>query len=78
MNRRIPDGTYGGVRGRGLDAPTYSIYSPCLPHGLALGTSDWHSAPPVLRYSTQPDGGALFFIFGAHKNVSVCQLHAEL
>lgn len=25
MNRRIPNGTYGGVRGRGLAAPSYSI-----------------------------------------------------
>ncbi|MCW2279531.1 hypothetical protein M2243_003018, partial [Heliophilum fasciatum] len=25
MNRRIPNGTYGGVRGRGLIAPSYSI-----------------------------------------------------
>ena len=25
MNRRIPNGTYGGVRGRGLGAPSYSI-----------------------------------------------------
>jgi len=26
MNRRIPNGTYGGVRGRGLVTPSYSIY----------------------------------------------------
>ncbi len=25
MNRRIPDGTYGGVRGRELVTPSYSI-----------------------------------------------------
>jgi len=25
VNRRIPNGTYGGVRGRGLTAPSYSI-----------------------------------------------------
>jgi hypothetical protein len=25
MNRRIPSGTYGGVRGRELAAPSYSI-----------------------------------------------------
>jgi hypothetical protein len=25
VNRRIPNGTYGGVRGRGLGAPSYSI-----------------------------------------------------
>ncbi|HHW08188.1 MAG TPA: hypothetical protein GXX34_11790 [Clostridia bacterium] len=25
VNRRIPNGTYGGVRGRGLIAPSYSI-----------------------------------------------------
>jgi len=25
VNRRIPNGTYGGVRGRGLAAPSYSI-----------------------------------------------------
>ena len=24
-NRRIPNGTYGGVRGRGLITPSYSI-----------------------------------------------------
>jgi hypothetical protein len=28
MNRRIPNGTYGGVRGRGLAAPSYSILDP--------------------------------------------------
>ncbi len=28
MNRRIPNGTYGGVRGRGLAAPSYSIRVP--------------------------------------------------
>jgi hypothetical protein len=27
MNRRIPNGTYGGVRGRELIAPSYSILS---------------------------------------------------
>jgi hypothetical protein len=27
MNRRIPNGTYGGVRGQGLAAPSYSILS---------------------------------------------------
>jgi hypothetical protein len=26
MNRRIPNGTYGGGRGRGLAAPSYSIF----------------------------------------------------
>ncbi|MEH7131121.1 hypothetical protein V7103_23295, partial [Neobacillus drentensis] len=26
LNRRIPNGTYGGVRGRGLITPSYSIY----------------------------------------------------
>ncbi|MDR6548818.1 hypothetical protein J2736_000001, partial [Paenibacillus qinlingensis] len=26
MNRRIPNGTYGGVRGRGLAVPSYSIF----------------------------------------------------
>jgi hypothetical protein len=25
MNRRMPNGTYGGVRGGGREAPTYSI-----------------------------------------------------
>jgi hypothetical protein len=25
MNRRMPDGTYGGVRGWGREAPAYSI-----------------------------------------------------
>ena len=25
MNRRMPNGTYGGVRGRGRKAPAYSI-----------------------------------------------------
>jgi hypothetical protein len=25
VNRRIPNGTYGGVRGRGLVTPSYSI-----------------------------------------------------
>ncbi|MDR7319740.1 hypothetical protein J2X83_006090, partial [Brevibacillus nitrificans] len=25
MNRRIPNGTYGGVRGRELATPSYSI-----------------------------------------------------
>ncbi|MCM3634856.1 hypothetical protein M3180_16045 [Paenibacillus camelliae] len=26
MNRRVPNGMHGGVRGRGLAAPSYSIY----------------------------------------------------
>jgi hypothetical protein len=26
MNRRIPNGTNGGVRGRGLITPSYSIW----------------------------------------------------
>jgi hypothetical protein len=26
MNRRIPNGTYGGVRGRELITPSYSIF----------------------------------------------------
>ena len=25
MNRRMPNGTYGGVRGRGCEAPAYSM-----------------------------------------------------
>jgi hypothetical protein len=28
MNRRIPNGTYGGVRGRGFITPSYSISFP--------------------------------------------------
>ena len=38
MNRRMPNGTYGGVRGRGCEAPAYSI--------LFLGfepVSDFHN-----------------------------------
>ncbi len=30
MNRRIPNGTYGGVRGRGLVTPSYSIGTPSM------------------------------------------------
>jgi hypothetical protein len=26
MNRRMPNGTYGGVRGWGREAPAYSIF----------------------------------------------------
>ncbi|MED0678253.1 hypothetical protein P4T20_02870, partial [Aneurinibacillus thermoaerophilus] len=29
MNRCIPNGTYGGVRGRGLITPSYSIVCVC-------------------------------------------------
>ena len=32
VNRRIPNGTYGGVGGRGLDAPSYPIS--CFQHEL--------------------------------------------
>jgi hypothetical protein len=28
MNRRMPNGTYGGVRGWGREAPAYSIVRP--------------------------------------------------
>jgi hypothetical protein len=28
MNRRMPNGTYGGVRGWGREAPAYSIPRP--------------------------------------------------
>ena len=28
VNRRMPNGTYGGVRGRGREAPAYSIRAP--------------------------------------------------
>jgi len=28
MNRRMPNGTYGGVRGRGCEAPAYSMGLP--------------------------------------------------
>ncbi len=31
MNRRMPNGTYGGVRGGGREAPAYSI---CTAHVL--------------------------------------------
>jgi len=27
MNRRMPNGTYGGVRGWGREAPAYSIHT---------------------------------------------------
>ena len=30
MNRRMPNGTYGGVRGWGCEAPAYSIPPRCL------------------------------------------------
>ncbi len=28
LNRRVPNGTHGGVRGRGLCSPSYSIVRP--------------------------------------------------
>jgi len=28
LNRRVPNGTHGGVRGRGLLSPSYSICAP--------------------------------------------------
>lgn len=31
LNRRIPNGTYGGVGGRGLTAPSYPIYCFVIP-----------------------------------------------
>jgi hypothetical protein len=39
MNRRIPNGTYGGVRGQGLITPSYSIlkkYNRERMHGVNL------------------------------------------
>jgi hypothetical protein len=34
LNRRIPNGTYGGVRGRGLITPSYSILKKMLRKAL--------------------------------------------
>ncbi|WP_311838053.1 hypothetical protein, partial [Brevibacillus aydinogluensis] len=53
VNRRIPVGTYGGVRGRGLTTPSYSIY------GRGMGESanfmkalQWHhNSATFERYS---------------------------
>ena len=33
LNRRVPNGTHGGVRGQGLFSPSYSIAPPSLPPG---------------------------------------------
>lgn len=40
MNRRIPNGTYGGVRGRGLITPSYSILT--FHQGGRLIAIGWH------------------------------------
>jgi len=39
MNRRMPNGTYGGVRGRGREAPAYSIvaHDEALVAAIGLG-----------------------------------------
>jgi len=36
LNRRVPNGTHGGVRGRGLFSPSYSIYWDYLISSLRL------------------------------------------
>jgi hypothetical protein len=42
MNRRMPNGTYGGVRGWGREAPAYSIIAfgmaseGCLDHSSTI------------------------------------------
>jgi len=57
MNRRIPNGTYGGVRGRGLVTPSYSIswaagaIGAAAQAGLVGGNADGRFAPerPITR-----------------------------
>jgi hypothetical protein len=49
MNRRIPNGTYGGGRGRGLAAPSYSI------KGMDTSLRILHGGEPELRLE-EPSG----------------------
>ena len=49
LNRRVPNGTHGGVRGRGLLSPSYSII-------LCLFIGDIHCADEV-----PPDDQSLLF-----------------
>ncbi|WP_156324350.1 hypothetical protein [Bacillus sp. FJAT-27251] len=54
-NRRIPDGTYGGVRGRGLITPSYSIV-------IGLRTiSNWNSRESGLSEIEATDGDVCHF-----------------
>lgn len=56
MNRRMPNGTYGGVRGWGRKAPAYSILG-----GIpARETCQARSYPP--RLSTLPYQAPLYFL----------------
>jgi hypothetical protein len=43
MNRRIPNGTYGGVRGRGLITPSYSIICSAISSALCIGPLPCHN-----------------------------------
>ncbi len=45
MNRRMPNGTYGGVRGRGREAPAYSITE--TSSAVKMPEAQW---PPVHPY----------------------------
>ena len=55
MNRRMPNGTYGGVRGGGREAPAYSIQ---LFHFL----SSICCSRSVCCFYTPPFSKAIFFV----------------
>ena len=42
MNRRMPNGTYGGVRGGGREAPAYSIPAPAAQQMLSSYEDPFH------------------------------------
>ncbi|WP_379137835.1 hypothetical protein, partial [Paenibacillus sp. sgz500958] len=54
MNRRIPNGTYGGVRGRGLAAPSYSIEAILIRQAILLLTE--HGSPGKVLVFTNKKG----------------------
>ena len=41
LNRRVPNGTHGGVRGRGLFSPSYSIGQEIFTEIHFFGFSAW-------------------------------------
>jgi hypothetical protein len=80
MNRRIPNGTYGGVRGRELITPSYSITiyiasrrNSCSPGGIAEGVRGmqqvWEAAVQNIELSTyaksRPELREVIRVFGS-------------
>lgn len=49
MNRRVPNGMHGGVRGRGLAAPSYSILERKAMIKLVWALMLIYKNPPIQR-----------------------------